>query len=106
MPLLPLLRRPFQTRLWVLPAAGLSAAVLCFAVGATRTGPRLSTLAYLEDAATGKAQWVSFHMPDAWTRSLMTEPAEDIRFGGGAPTPARPQSSICPDPRCSRTGSA
>lgn len=82
LPLLPLLRPLFQARIWALPAAGLGAAMLCFGVGATGTGPKLSTLAYLEEPDTGKAQWVSFHDPDAWTRSLLSGPAEEIRFGG------------------------
>ncbi|MFZ1376981.1 MAG: M28 family peptidase [Geothrix sp.] len=114
LPLLPLLRRLFQTRLWTLPLAGLGAALLCFAVGATRTGPRLSTLAYLEDADSGKAQWVSFHAPDAWTRLVMAVPTREIRFGGRhafaspAPSPrlagpqailVGPQLTLCPPER-------
>lgn len=90
-PLLPLLRAPFQAHPMALPAIGLGTAMLCFAAGATTTGPHLSTLAYLEEADTGKAHWVSFHDPDAWTRSLRTEPAGEIRFGGrraqASPTP-------------------
>jgi len=81
LPLLPVLRCLVQARPWVLPATTLGVALLCFTIGATRTGPRLSSLAHLEDADAGTAQWVSFHKPDAWTGSLMTAPTQEIRFG-------------------------
>ena len=80
-PLLPLLRRLLQPHALLPPAILLGLGGLCFLVGALQTGPRVSTLAYLEDADTGKAQWVSFQQPNEWTRALLGDHPESTRFG-------------------------
>ena len=72
-PLLPLWRHLCLPRLALVPGLLLGIGVLCFGVGARKTGPKVDTLVYLEDAATHQAQWVSFHRPDAWTQSFLGE---------------------------------
>ena len=82
LPLLPLLRRAQPTRAWLPPALLAGLGVLCFAVGTRQTGPRISTLAFVQDADAGTAQWVSFQKPDPWTRSLLGSTPTPTRLGG------------------------
>ena len=94
LPLLPLLVRALPARAWVPPALAAAVGVLCFAVGTRQTGPRLSTLAFVQDADAGTAQWVSFHRPDPWSRALLGEAPAPGRLAGrsafAAPAPALP----------------
>ncbi len=90
-PLLPLLRRLAAPRLWLTPALFLGLGLLCFAVGTRQSGPRVSSLAYLENADTGQAQWVSLQKPDVWTRTFLGDRPESTRLAGrpahSAPAP-------------------
>ena len=92
LPLLPLLRQAAPTRGWLPPVLLAGAGLVCCAVGTRQIGPRLSTLAYVEDADTGTAQWVSFQKPDAWSQTLLGETPAPARLAGrtafAAPAPA------------------
>ena len=90
-PLLPLLHQLAAPRLWLTPAVFLSLGLLCFAVGTRQQGPRVSSLAHVENADTGQAQWVSLQPPDAWTRAYLGDRPEATRLAGrsahAAPAP-------------------
>ncbi len=104
LPLLPLLRRALPTRTWLPPALLASLGVLCFAVGTRQMGPRLSTLAFIQDADAGTAQWVSFQKPDAWSRTLLGSTPTPTRLGGRNAFASPAQALRLPVPELHRTG--
>lgn len=104
LPLLPLLQRAAPTRGWLPPVLLAGAGLVCFAVGTRETGPRLSTLAYIEDADTGTAQWVSFQKPDAWSRALLGETPAPARLAGRAAFAAPAPSLHLSAPVLTRSG--
>ena len=105
LPLLPLLQRAAPIRGWLPPVLLSTAGLLCFAVGTQQTGPRMSTLAYVEDADTGTAQWVSFQKPDAWSRGLLGEAPTPTRLAGRGAFAAPAPLLHLPAPVLTRHGS-
>jgi Peptidase family M28 len=73
LPLLPLVRDTVKPLVLLSPAVFLLSGLICFVIGALQTGPRTSALLYLEDADTGKAEWVSLQKPSTWTKSVLGE---------------------------------
>jgi len=70
-PLLPALRPVLLPRSPVPAGAALLVAAAAFAAGATRDGPRVSTLAYVADLDSGETLWQSLLPADAWTGPLL-----------------------------------
>ena len=103
-PLLPLLRRALPARAWLPPALLAAIGVLCFAVGTGQTGPHLSTLAFVQDADAGTAQWVSFQQPDVWTRSLLGLAPTPTRLGGRSAFAGTAPALRLPVPALQHTG--
>ncbi len=100
MPLLPLWRHVCLPRPVLVPGLLLVFGALCFGAGARKTGPKVDTLVYLEDAAANQAQWVSFHRPDAWTQSFLGEQPTGTRlanrpaFAAPAPLQSMPSCTL------------
>ncbi|WP_309715886.1 M20/M25/M40 family metallo-hydrolase [Armatimonas sp.] len=92
LPLLPLVRDTVKPLVLLPPAVFLLSGVVCFVIGALQTGPRTSALLYLEDADTGKAQWVSLQKPNVWTKAVLGERPTETKLGDfpafAAPTPS------------------
>ncbi len=92
LPLLPLVRDSAKPLLLLPPAVFLISSVVCFVIGAQQMGPRTSALLYLEDADTGKAQWVSVQKPTAWTKTVLGDSPTETKLGDfpafAAPTPS------------------
>ena len=104
LPLLPLLRRALPTRAWLPPALAAALGALCFAVGTRQTGPHLSTLAFVQDADAGTAQWVSFQKPDLWTSSLLGSAPTPTRLGGRSAFAGPAPALSLPVPELHRAG--
>ena len=104
LPLLPLVRESSKPLLLLAPAVFLLSGVVCFAMGALQTGPRTSALLYLEDADTGKAQWMSLQKPNVWTKAVLGESPTETKLDDfpafAAPTP----SLKLPAPTITRDG--
>ena len=104
LPLLQLWRKVCQSRLLLTPMLLLGLGVLCFAVGATKSGPKESTLAYVEDADSGQARWVSFHKPNAWTRLLLGDQPSSARLANRTAYAAPTSALHLPAPSLTRDG--
>lgn len=76
LPLLPTLRLLVQPRVLAPTAVLLLGGLIAFGVGALQKGPKVSTLTYLVDLDTAKAQWLSLLPPNDWTRPLLGEKPE------------------------------
>lgn len=104
LPLLPLVRETTKPLVLLPPAVFLLSGAICFAIGALQTGPRTSALLYLEDADTGKAQWISLQKPNAWTKPLLGESPTETKFDD-FPAVAAPTPSLkLPAPTLTREG--
>ena len=104
LPLLPLVRESTKPLMLLPPAVFLVSGVVCFVVGTQQTGPRTSALLYLEDADTGKAQWVSLQKPNVWTKAVLGDSPTETKLDDfpafAAPTP----SLKLPAPTITRDG--